>query len=141
MTSPIAPYRSSAWNGSRSSAARRHAADPLATIEPGTSLRHHPSRIAYPRAPREHRRRKPGRPMRPNLLNPLFAAVTTLSGVGPRLEKLYRRLVGREDVARVVDLLFHLPTGTIDRRARAKLADVTPDTVVTVAVTVDRHGA
>jgi len=77
--------------------------------------------------------------MRPNLLNPLFAAVTTLSGIGPRLEKLYRRLVGREDVARVVDLLFHLPTGTIDRRARPKLADVTPDTVVTVAVTVDRH--
>ncbi len=77
--------------------------------------------------------------MRPSLLNPLFAAVTTLSGVGSRLEKLYRRLLGREDVARVVDLLFHLPTGTIDRRARPKLREVTPDTVVTVAVTVDRH--
>ena len=77
--------------------------------------------------------------MRPSLLNPLFAAVTTLSGVGPRLEKLYRRLFGREQVARVVDLLFHLPTGAIDRRARPKLRDVVPDTVVTVAVTVDRH--
>ena len=39
----------------------------------------------------------------------------------------------------MVDLLFHLPTGTIDRRARPKLRDVVPDTVVTVAVTVDRH--
>ena len=29
--------------------------------------------------------------MRPSLLNPLFAAVTTLSGVGPQLETLYRR--------------------------------------------------
>jgi ATP-dependent DNA helicase RecG len=77
--------------------------------------------------------------MRPSLLNPLFAAVTTLPGIGPRLEKLYRRLLGREDAARVVDLLLHLPTGTIDRRARPKLRDVTPDTVVTVAVTVDRH--
>jgi hypothetical protein len=66
--------------------------------------------------------------MRPSLLNPLFAAVTTLPGVGTRLEKLYRRLLGREDGARVVDLLFHLPTGTIDRRARPKLRDVTPDT-------------
>jgi ATP-dependent DNA helicase RecG len=79
--------------------------------------------------------------MRPNLLNPLFAAVTTLPGVGPQLEKLYRRLFGREQVARVVDLLFHLPTGAIDRRARPKLRDVAPDTVVTVAVTVDRHRA
>ena len=79
--------------------------------------------------------------MRPSLLNPLFAAVTTLSGVGPQLEKLYRRLFGREQPARVVDLLFHLPTGAIDRRARPKLRDVVPDTVVTVAVTVDRHRA
>jgi ATP-dependent DNA helicase RecG len=78
--------------------------------------------------------------MRPSLLDPLFAALTTLPGVGPKLEKLYRRLFGREDApARVVDLLFHLPTGTIDRRARPKLRDVVPGTVATVAVTVDRH--
>ena len=77
--------------------------------------------------------------MRPSLLNPFFALITTLPGVGSRLEKLYRRLFGREEEARVVDLLFHLPTGAIDRRARPKLRDVVPDTVVTVAVTVDRH--
>jgi len=77
--------------------------------------------------------------MRPSLLNPLFAAVTTLTGVGPQLERLYRRLFGREQPARVIDLLFHLPTGAIDRRARPKLRDVVPDTVVTVSVTVDRH--
>jgi ATP-dependent DNA helicase RecG len=77
--------------------------------------------------------------MRPPLLNPLFAPVRMLSGVGPKLEKLYRRLLGREEPPRIVDLLFHLPAGVIDRRARPKLRDVTPDTVVTVAVTVDRH--
>src|SRR5262245_35702489 len=77
--------------------------------------------------------------MRPNVLNPLFAAITSLSGVGPKLEKLFRHLFGREDMPRVVDLLFHMPTGAIDRRARPKLRDVVPDTVVTVAVTVDRH--
>src|SRR4029079_3815065 len=55
--------------------------------------------------------------MRPSLLDPLFAALTTLPGVGPKLEKLYRKLFGGEDTpARVIDLLFHLPTGTIDRR-------------------------
>src|SRR2546423_6602915 len=77
--------------------------------------------------------------MRPSLLNPLFAAITTLPGIGSRLEKLYRRLFGRDEPARVLDLLFHLPTGAIDRRARPKLSEVVPDTVVTVAVTVDRH--
>jgi ATP-dependent DNA helicase RecG len=77
--------------------------------------------------------------MRPSLLDPFFAAVTTLPGVGPKVEKLYRRLLGREDVPRVIDLLFHLPTGTIDRRARPKLRDVEPGTVVTVEVTIDRH--
>src|SRR5712692_5327921 len=82
---------------------------------------------------------KSGACMRPSLLNPLFAAVTTLPGVGPQVEKLYRRLFGRDLTTRVVDLLFHLPTGVIDRRARPKLRDVVPDTVVTVAVTVDRH--
>src|SRR5882762_1294208 len=77
--------------------------------------------------------------MRPSLLNPLFAAITTLSGIGPRLEKLFGRLLGRDETPRLVDLLLHLPTGAVDRRARPKLRDVVPDTVVTVAVTVDRH--
>ena len=79
--------------------------------------------------------------MRPSLLNPLFASVTTLPGVGPKVAKLFARLTGREDGARVADLLFHLPTGSIDRRARPKLRDVEPGTVVTVAVTIDRHRA
>jgi ATP-dependent DNA helicase RecG len=78
--------------------------------------------------------------MRPSLLDPLFAALTTLPGVGPKLEKLYRRLLGRDNApVRAIDLLFHLPTGSIDRRARPTLAQVEPGSIVTVAVTVDRH--
>jgi ATP-dependent DNA helicase RecG len=79
--------------------------------------------------------------MRPSLLNALFASVTTLPGVGPKVAKLLARLTGRDDGARVADLVFHLPTGSIDRRARPKLRDVEPGTVVTVAVTIDRHRA
>jgi len=78
--------------------------------------------------------------MRPAVLNPLFAGVTTLPGVGPKLAKHYARLLGRED-PRIIDLLFHLPSDVIDRRARPKLRDVAFDSVVTVAVTVDRHRA
>src|SRR5580700_1882247 len=78
--------------------------------------------------------------MRPPLLNPLFATLTNLPGIGPRLEKLYARLLARDDdKPRIIDLLFHLPTGFVDRRSQPKLSEVVPDTVVTVAVTVERH--
>src|SRR5205085_10187960 len=76
--------------------------------------------------------------MRPSLLDPLFAALTGLPGIGPKLAKLFARLLDRE-APRLIDLLFHLPSGTIDRRARPKLRDVVPDTIATVLVTVDRH--
>ncbi len=76
--------------------------------------------------------------MRPPVLNPLFASLTSLPGIGPRLEKLYARLLERE-APRVVDLLFHLPSGTIDRRARPKLNEVQNGQLVTVAVKVEEH--
>jgi ATP-dependent DNA helicase RecG len=76
--------------------------------------------------------------MRPAILNPLFASLTTLPGIGPKLETLYARLLGRE-TPRIVDLLFHLPSGAVDRRARPKLRDVQSGQVVTIAVTVDSH--
>ncbi len=76
--------------------------------------------------------------MRPSLLDPLFAPVTSLPGVGENATKLLRRLFGRQDV-RVIDLLLHLPVGAIDRRAQPKLRDVVPGAVVTVTVTVDSH--
>ena len=78
--------------------------------------------------------------MRPPVLNPLFATISALPGIGPKLEKLFQRLLGRDgEPPRLVDLLFHMPTGFVDRRNQPKLRDVIPDTVVTVAVTVDHH--
>src|SRR4051812_14442408 len=77
--------------------------------------------------------------MRPPLLNPLFAPVTSLSRVGPKQDKLFRYLLGRDDTPRLVDLLLHLPSNAIDRRARPKIQDAIPGTVVTLEVTVDRH--
>jgi ATP-dependent DNA helicase RecG len=77
--------------------------------------------------------------MRPALLNPLFAPVTSLSGVGPKQDKLFRYLLGRDQTPRLIDLLLHLPASVIDRRARPKIRDAVPGTVVTLEVTVDRH--
>src|SRR3984893_4693928 len=77
--------------------------------------------------------------MRPALLNPLFALVTSLAGVGPKQDKLLRYLLRRDDTPRLVDLLFHLPASVIDRRARPKVREIVPGTMVTIEVTVDRH--
>jgi ATP-dependent DNA helicase RecG len=77
--------------------------------------------------------------MRPQLLNPLFAPVTGLAGVGPKQDKLFRYLLGRDDTPRLVDLLLHLPVSVIDRRARPKIRDAAQGTMVTLEVTVDRH--
>ncbi|HEY8332467.1 MAG TPA: ATP-dependent DNA helicase RecG [Tardiphaga sp.] len=77
--------------------------------------------------------------MRPALLNPLFAPVTTMPGIGPKLDKLLRFLLDRDETPRIVDLLLHLPVSVIDRRQRPKIRDAVPGTMVTLEVTVDRH--
>jgi ATP-dependent DNA helicase RecG len=77
--------------------------------------------------------------MRPPLLNPLFAPVTSLSGVGPKQDKLFRYLLERSETPRLVDLLLHLPVNVIDRRARPEIRDVVPGSVVTLEVIVERH--
>lgn len=55
--------------------------------------------------------------MRPDILNPLFAEVTALKGVGPGLAKPLDKL----GLHRVVDVAFHLPSGFIDRVPREEL--------------------
>ncbi len=77
--------------------------------------------------------------MRPTRLDPLFAPLTTLKGVGAKLEGLYAKLLASEGPPRVVDLLFHLPSGLIDRRSRPTLAEAVPGAIVTLAVLVERH--
>src|SRR3954466_9877266 len=77
--------------------------------------------------------------MRPSLLNPLFAPVTSLPGVGPKQDKLLQYLLSRNETPRLVDLLLHLPSQVIDRRARRKIRDAVQGTMVTLEVTVDRH--
>ena len=55
--------------------------------------------------------------MRPDLLNPLFAEIAALKGVGPALAKPLERL----GLSRVVDVLFHLPTGSVTRHRVERL--------------------
>ncbi|MBR9900150.1 MAG: ATP-dependent DNA helicase RecG [Rhodospirillales bacterium] len=74
--------------------------------------------------------------MRPEILFPLFAEIDTLAGIGPRLKPLVARLIGGEHVA---DLLWHLPSGIIDRRFSPDLSDTIDGSIVTMDVWVERH--
>jgi ATP-dependent DNA helicase RecG len=73
--------------------------------------------------------------MRPQVLFPLFASVRSLPGVGAKIAPAVERVAG----PRVVDLLWHLPTGAIDRRYAPTIADAEPGRIATVTVKVGRH--
>jgi ATP-dependent DNA helicase RecG len=80
-------------------------------------------------------RQQPEGRMRPPILAPLLAPVTALKGVGPRIAASIERLVG----TRVADLLWHLPTGMVDRTVAPSIAAAPDGAVATIKVTVDEH--
>jgi ATP-dependent DNA helicase RecG len=80
--------------------------------------------------------------MRPDELTPLFASAQTLPGIGPRLVQLLKkalRLPPGITEPRVLDLLWHLPTGVIDRRAEPTVTGAVPGTIATFAVRILKH--
>ena len=82
--------------------------------------------------------------MRPPLLNPLFAGAAGLKGIGDKLDRILARFLRPAhgtpgDTTRIIDLLFHLPSGVVDRRFRPRIADLPREGVVTVEARVIRH--
>ncbi len=75
--------------------------------------------------------------MRPSILNMLFADVASRRGVGPQLAKALERL----DITRTRDLLFHQPTGRIDRQRIARLDDAAIGQGVVVELTARQYRA
>ena len=63
--------------------------------------------------------------MRPSLLDPLFAPITALEGIGPKVADMIAKVVPADATdrdVRVGDLLFVLPHTVIDRRNRPGIA-------------------
>ena len=79
--------------------------------------------------------------MRPSVLNPLFASASGIKGIGQKLDKVLAKFLRGNAAAppRIVDLLFHLPSGVVDRRFRPSIADLPRDGIVTIEVKVGRH--
>jgi ATP-dependent DNA helicase RecG len=73
--------------------------------------------------------------MRPEILFPLFAPVTTLPGVGPKMAEKFAKVAGE----RVIDVLWLRPAGYVDRRLRPSIVAVPEGSVATVLLNVLAH--
>lgn len=73
--------------------------------------------------------------MRPQLLFPLFANINTLNGVGAKSEKLLSNLCGDK----IIDLIWHLPSGLVDRSYSPRLISAKTGSICTVKVRVLEH--
>lgn len=69
--------------------------------------------------------------MRPDILNPLFADVDQIKGVGPKLQKPLQKL----GISSVAELLFHLPAGYIERRNVADLDEAQQGDQIIINIT------
>ena len=66
-------------------------------------------------------------------LQPLFEPIETLPGVGPATAEKLARVAGG---GRVLDLLFHMPDGYVDRRHRVAVRDLAAGRISTIEVDV-----
>jgi ATP-dependent DNA helicase RecG len=73
---------------------------------------------------------------RPFDLDPLFRALTTLPGVGPKNGALFEKLIGGP---KILDLLWHMPVDFIDRRFSPKISEAPEGRIATIEVTVVSH--
>ncbi len=73
--------------------------------------------------------------MRPAILNSLFASVTNIKGVGSRTGNLIAKVAG----PRVIDLLWHLPTGLIERSRINTISEAGDKGPVVIALEILEH--
>ena len=83
--------------------------------------------------PTQEPTRKQGRPF---ALDPLFAPLTSLPGIGPKNGKLLEKLVGGP---KLLDVLWHKPFDIVDRRFRPTVKEAPNGHIATLTVTVEKH--
>ena len=80
--------------------------------------------------------------MRPRSPLPFSRRPGASKASGPRIEALLNKLVAprhQSAHARVIDLLWHLPQGVIDRQLTPRIADARIGELATLEVTVTEH--
>ncbi|MBE6443502.1 MAG: ATP-dependent DNA helicase RecG [Alphaproteobacteria bacterium] len=74
--------------------------------------------------------------MRPEILYPLFADISSLKGIGTKTVKLLQNLLGS---TKLIDLAFHLPSNLVDRSYCPKLVDAISGRICTIKAKVVEH--
>jgi len=73
-------------------------------------------------------------------IEPLLKPLRSLRGIGPKGEELLNRLLAKPlTEPRIVDLLWHLPVGYLDRSPLASIEAATPGSIATLTVTPVKH--
>ncbi len=72
---------------------------------------------------------------RPEALFPLFAALTSLDGIGPKTAQALEKV----GVLTPKDMLYTLPHSVVDRRRRESVQGVPTQSIATVEVEIGRH--
>ena len=73
--------------------------------------------------------------MRPDNLNFLFKSISSLPGIGPKLEILFNKLIGDK----ILHLLFHLPYNIIKREMHENVYEADINSLVTIKVKIIGH--
>ena len=73
--------------------------------------------------------------MRSEKINPLFSPISSLSGIGPKLEVLFNRLVG----PKLLHLLWHIPYNVIKRNRHENIHTAQINSIVTLKVKILKH--
>ena len=74
--------------------------------------------------------------VRPAILNPLFADISSLPGIGQKYAHLLAKLLSGHQV---IDLLYHLPFSMIDRRHMPPIHAMKAGTIITTVVKVEKY--
>ena len=75
-------------------------------------------------------------------ISALCAPLTSMKGLGPRGEELLTKVLAKPlSPPRVIDLLWHLPNGYLDRRLTPSVMEAAPGAVTTLVVKPVRYNA
>ena len=73
--------------------------------------------------------------MRSEKINHLFSSISSLSGIGPKLEKLFNKLIGNK----LIHFLWHIPYNVIKRNKHENISEAKINSLVTLKIKIIKH--
>ena len=73
--------------------------------------------------------------MRPEKLNSIYSSITTLPGIGPKIENLFNRM----GIYRKLHFLWHIPNNVIKREHHKNVHDAKVSSLISIKVKIIKH--